>query len=1021
MLILTFLLGFSTTVFSQSTTSLKGKVVDERTNEPIVGAVVKVKGSASGVATDLDGNYQVDVNQALPVTLVITFLGYKYQEIDVYENTPLTVTLAEDLNKIGSVVVVGYGTQKREDITGAIASIQVTQLKEATPTSFVDGLQGLASGVQVTSTSGAPGATSIVRIRGGNSITGGNDPLYVIDGFPVYNDNSAADAGALFGAAAVTPGTSNGFNPLSSINPGDIESIEVLKDASATAIYGSRGANGVVIITTKKGKKGDARVTYDGSYGFQTISHKIDLLNAQQWATYYNDAQGKTVFSPAQINAFANNSTDWQNQVFRNAPTQNHQVSISGGNDKTQYSTSLGYLDQQGIVLNTDLKRYTGRINLISKVSKDFNVGVNLNESYSSSDLASSSEITNILSMPPVIKVRDSTGAYTSYNTYSTGTGNPVAYLNSTINQSIIQRSLGSAFGEYEIIKDLKAKVLIGTDLLNNNQFSYIPLTIYEGNATIGTAAIGTKHTTNLLNENTLSYSKIINENHNIDLLGGYTQQTSETKGSIINATGFVNDIQTYNNLASATNRTVSSSYSNWTLQSYLGRVNYNYAHKYFLTASLRSDGSSRLGLDHLWGLFPSGSIGWQADKEAFLYDIDKAIKLNHSKIRISYGRTGNSEIPPYQSLALLTSMVYPNGSGSTNTGFAPYQLANPNLKWETTDQYDAGIDLGFFDNRIKFIGDVYYKRTHDLLISNYIPETSGYMASLQNVGEVENKGFELGLNTENVKGKFSWNTNVTYTVNRNKVLSLGNGVDQIIIGGGTQSGSLIEVGQPLGTFYGLKTDGLYTAATLPKDLSTTLLGASTKVGDVKYVDINGDGKITTAGDQTKIGSPQPKFIFGFVNNFSYANFDLSIFIQGSYGNQIYSYLLRQLQIPNGAQNAIEGFSNHYTSTNTSGKYEVPNLAINNNSNSDLYVYDGSYLRLKSVTLGYTLPKAVLSKIKINKVRLYISGQNLFTLTKYPGFDPDVNSYSGNASRQGVDLGAYPSARTVIGGLNVTF
>ena len=353
--IITIFFGFSASAFSQTQITLKGKVIDERTNEAIIGAIVKVKGSTNAVVTDLDGNYQVSVNQALPVTLVITFVGYKYQEIDVYENEPLTVILAEDLNKIGTVVVVGYGTQKREDLTGAIASVQVTQLKESTPTSFVDGLQGLVSGVQVTSTSGAPGATSIVRVRGGNSITGGNEPLYVIDGFPVYNDNNSANAGALYGAATITAGTSNGTNPLSSINPGDIESVDILKDASATAIYGSRGANGVVIITTKKGSKGTTKVTYDGSYGFQTLSHKIDLLNAQQFATYYNDAQGKAIFSQEQIDAYAKNSTDWQDEAFRTAPTQNHQISISGGNDKTQYSTSLGYLDQQGIVLNLSL------------------------------------------------------------------------------------------------------------------------------------------------------------------------------------------------------------------------------------------------------------------------------------------------------------------------------------------------------------------------------------------------------------------------------------------------------------------------------------------------------------------------------------------------------------------------------------------------------------------------------------------------------------------------------------------
>jgi len=1012
--------GFSTLSALAQQIELRGKILEESSKLSVIGATIKVKGQKTGTTSDVDGNFTLKV-KSLPITLNVSTVGFKTQEIDVYEAEPVTINLLEDQNRLSDVVVVGYGTQKRQDLTGSVVSVQVSQLKEAAPTSFVDALQGLVAGVQVTSTSGAPGATSIVRIRGGNSITGGNDPLYVIDGFPIYNDNNSVDAGALFGAAAVTTGTTNGNNPLSSINPGDIESIDVLKDASATAIYGSRGANGVIIVTTKKGSKGAVKVTYDGSYGFQTLSHKIDLLNAQQFATYYNDATGTTTFTQDQINSYAKNSTDWQAASFRTAPVQNHQLSFNGGNDKTQYSASLGYFDQQGIVINTDFERYTGRVALNSKLSKNFNIGVNLNQSYSTSDAASTGIITSILFMPPVIPVRDETGAYTSYNTYSSSTGNPVAYLNQSTNQSIIQRTLGSAFGEYEIIKDLKAKVLVGTDLLVNRQYSYLPSTLYVASTTGGNAAVGSKFTTNWLNENTLSYTKSINKSHTIDLLGGFTQQHSETKGSLISASGFVNDILEYNDFSSATSKTIASSYTAWTLQSFLGRLNYNYEHKYFLTGSLRADGSSRLGANNRWGYFPSGSIGWQADKEIFFNNVAKNIKLSNAKIRLSYGRTGNSEIPSYQSLTLLSSSVYPNGSGTTNTGFSPVQLENPNLKWETTDQYDGGIDLGFFNQRIKFTADFYYKKTHDLLISTYVPYTSGYAASLQNVGEVENKGFELALNSENIKGKFNWTTNVTFSVNRNKVLSLGDGVSQIIIGGGTQVGSLIKVGESLGAFYGLKTDGLYTAANLPSDLSTTILGTSTKVGDVKYVDVNGDSKITTAGDQTVIGNPQPKFIFGFTNTFNYHNFDLSIFVQGSYGNQIYSYILRQLQTPNGAQNSIAGFANHYTPTNTTAQYEIPNTAVNNSTNSDLYVYDGSYARIKTITLGYTIPKSILSKIKVNNIRFYVSGQNLFTFTKYPGFDPDVNSYSSDASRQGVDLGAYPSAKSVIGGINITF
>jgi len=1015
---ITFLFGILSisSVLAQQL-EIKGNVLEEESKIAIIGATIRIKGQKTGTVSNAQGNFQLKI-KSFPATLIVSSVGFRSQELEFYEATePITVYLTDDQNRLSSLVVVGYGTQKRSDLTGSVASVQVSQLKDAAPTSFVDALQGLVSGVQVTSTSGAPGATSIVRIRGGNSITGGNDPLYVIDGFPIYNDNKAGDAGS----ATATVGTASGLNPLSSINPGDIESIDILKDASATAIYGSRGANGVVIITTKKGKAGKSIVSYDGSFGTQTLSHKIDLLNAQQWATYYNDAQGKAVFTQDQINSYATNSTDWQNAAFRTAATQNHQITFSGGNEKTQFSSSLGYLGQDGIVINTDFKRYTGRISVNSKLSTNFNVGLNLNESYSTSNAATTGNITAILYMPPVIPVYDANGVYTLYNNYNTsGSGNPIAYLNTVTNQSNLQRTLGSAFGEYEIIKGLKAKVLIGADLLTNRQYSYIPKPLYESISSGGSASLRDKFTTNWLNENTLSYSTTINKLHNIDLLGGFTQQKSETTGNVSNSTGFANDATEYYDLASASTPTVASSYSGWTLESFLGRLNYNYDHKYFLSASFRADGSSRLGANNKWGYFPSASFGWQLDKEAFFKNIANSIKLSNSKLRLSYGRTGNSEIDPYQSLSLLSSNLYPNGSTSTNTGFSPISIKNENLKWETTDQYDAGIDLAFFNQRIKFTADFYYKRTHDLLISKYVPYSSGFPVSLQNIGEVENKGFELALNTENIKGKFNWTTNATFSVNRNKVLSLG-GVDQIIIGGSTQVGNIIMVGKPLGAFYGLKTDGLYTAANLPTDLSTTILASGTAVGDIKYKDLNGDGKITTAADQTIIGNAQPKFIFGLTNTFNYQNFDLSVFVQGSYGNQIYSYILRQLQTPNGFNNSIVGFADHYTATNTTAQYERANTAINNSTNSDLYVYDGSYVRLKTVTLGYTLPKNILTKIKASNIRLYVSGQNLLTVSKYLGFDPDVNSYSQDASRQGVDLGSYPTAKSITGGVNITF
>ncbi len=1007
----------------QSSVTLRGRVIDERTNEPVIGVTVKVKNTTVGTVTDAKGDFRFSVKHSLPVTLVYSIVGYKYQEYDVYENEPLTVPLSEDLNKLSTVVVVGYGNKKRDELTGSIASIQVNQLKETGSTSFVNGLQGLASGVQVTQSSGAPGATAIVRIRGGNSITGGNEPLYVIDGFPIYSDNNAANAGALNGGVAAPAGTSNGINPLSSINPNDIESIEVLKDASATAIYGSRGANGVIIITTKKGSAGTATVTYDGSYGLQKVSKTINLLNAQQFAIYNNDARASAglgaQFTQEQIEYFANHSTDWQTAALRTAPVTNHQIAIAGGNDKTRYSVTLSSLDQEGIVLGSDFNRYTGRIRLDGKLSDRFVAGFNFNESYSTSNVADYATLQSVLYMPPTVSITDASGAYTFVNPYGTLVGNPIAKLNLSTNLSKINRLITSAFGEYELIKGLKAKVLVGADLLTNKQNSYIPSTIYDGYSSSGIASVGSKFTSNWLNENTLNYVTDINKKHFIEVLAGFTQQQSETEGVVAGASGFTNDAVKFNDLSSGT--TIAkpiSTQSSWTLLSYLGRINYNYQQKYFFTGSFRADGSSRLGANNRWGYFPSASLAWQANKESFLHDLTSAARINNLKFRLSAGVTGNQEISPYQSLSLLSAYSYPTASGTTVlTGYASSQVANPDLKWETTAQYDAGLDIGFLKDRIKITADAYYKKTSNLLLNVSLPSSSGYVSSLQNIGVVRNEGIELGLNTDNIRGKFSWNTNLSFSLNRNKVLSLG-GVSQILANTSNNNIGVIQVGQPLGAFLGLKTDGLYTDAS---QIPSTPLLSNTKVGDVRYVDVNTDGKITQAGDQTVIGNAQPKFIYGLINTFNYANFDLSVFVQGSYGNQIYSSILQTLQVPQGYQNAIAELANHYTTTNTNTTIQRANQSIANVPNADLYVYDGSYLRFKTITLGYTVPKSITSKLKIKKARVYVSGQNLLTLTKYPGYDPEVNFYSADASRQGCDNGAYPTARTILGGASITF
>ncbi|ADQ79745.1 TonB-dependent receptor [Paludibacter propionicigenes WB4] len=1003
---------------------VSGKILEEGTKLPVIGATVKVKGQQLGTVSDATGEFRLKV-RTLPVTLNVSIVGYRPQEIDVYEAEPTTIYLTEDQNRLSTVVVIGYGTQKRSDFTGSLSSISVPQIKESGQTSFVNALQGLASGVQVTQTSGAPGGASTIRIRGGNSITGGNEPLYVIDGFPVYNNTSDANAGALNGGLA-DAGTR--INPLSSINPEDIESIDILKDASSTAIYGSRGANGVIIITTKRGKTGVGKVTYTGSYGVQQVAHKIDLLSGKEWAQYKNDAlinAGKSpLYTQTDINAL--NGTDWQNALLRDASIQSHNIGIIGGTDKNKYSVSVGYLDQQGIIINTGYKRYNARVALDSKVNEKFTLGVNFNNSYSTSEIAPDGILKNALFFSPLASIYDNAGNYTLSNPYITTQGNPVAYLNEATNISKTNRLLSSGFGEYEIIKGLKAKFLIGADLIYNKQNSYIPSTILDGQTYGGLASVGFKSVSNVLNENTITYNKTIANKHNLEFLGGFTQQQSVAEGAVARSSKFTNDVVEYNDLASgATLQTPSSVYSKWTLLSYLGRATYNYNQKYFASVSFRADGSSRLGRNNRWGYFPSLSFAWQADKEVFLNKFVESAKISKLKFRASAGTTGSQEIAPYQSLSVLTAYTYPTATGTLITGYSSSQIPNPDLKWETTNQYNAGFDIGFFKDRINLVFDAYYKKTNDLLLAVAVPLSSGYTSSLQNIGSVGNKGLEVTLNTENIKTKnFTWTTDITYSINRNKVLSLNEGTKQIFVASEIQTGNAIIVGQPLGTFWGYKTDGLYRNTS---EIPTTPLIANTKVGDVKYLDLGGnadgspDGKITQAGDQTTIGNAQPDFIFGFTNNLRYKNFDLSIFLNGSVGNQIYSYFLQQLMTPTGYQNVIGGFADHYTADNTSARYQRPNENITTNAVSDLYVYNASYLRLKSLTLGYTLPKSLTKKIKIEKLRIYATGNNLLTITSYPGFDPEVNFYDSNSSRQGVDFGSYPSSKTYTAGVSITF
>ncbi|WPQ66461.1 TonB-dependent receptor [Chitinophaga sancti] len=1007
--------------------TLTGIVVDSKSQTPLIGALVRIKGTTNQVLTDNKGKFFFKTGQKLPYVLEAIYIGYKKQEIEA-TNSPLTITLVENESQLNEVVVVGYGTQRKSDLTGAVASVNKGLLSQPAA-SFDNLLQGSVPGINVTQSSGAPGATATIRVRGGNSISFGNAPLYVIDGFIIYNNNDNVNTSASNGV---------GVNALSTINPSDIESIEILKDASATAIYGSRGANGVVVITTKRGKRGRDEISYSTYFGQQQVRKKLKLLNASQWASLINDVNTSTgsakTYSDSAIAALGA-GTDWQSAALRKAPIQNHELSVSGGDDKSRYLISGNYFNQDGIVVNTGFKRYSGRINYERNIGDKLKVSTNIfgsqsiedklyGNSYNSINFQSTA-FANLLQVSPVVPVYNANGTYYTASPYSSIPTNPIQDFKSTINRTYIRRILGNASAEYKILKDLTLKVTGGTDLINTKQNYYSPS--YAGSpagnstgyAAQGYASVGSIAASTWINENTLTWDHTFSSKHFLNVLAGYTTQHQEDQSAVASAQKFPNDLTTFNNLNYAGTAVLSTSDAHESsLNSYLARASYSYNHIYNVTISLRADGSSKLGKNNRWGYFPSLGISWNAGRENFFRPASEIV--NDLKLRASVGRTGNSEVPPYSSLAALSPSNY-YFNGSLVTGIAPTQIANPNLKWETTTQYNVGLDAGFFNNRLTFTFDAYYKKTTDLLLNVPFPLYSGYSSVLQNVGSVENKGVELSLSSDNIKSSsFTWKTTAVFAVNRNKILSLGQGTDYYfpLAPTGYVSPVIVKVGLPVGSFWGYNTAGLLTAADVAKGVPY-LTGVSQQVGDTKYVDTNGDGAITTA-DKHYLGSAQPKFTFGLSNTLAYKGFDLSVFFQGSYGNKIFNFLQQKLEIPTLSLNASATLLDRYSATNPNGKVaKATNAPVA--QVTDRYVEDGSYVKLKTLSLGYSIPRDVIRPLHISQLRVYVSAQNIWTWTKYTGLDPEVNFFDSDNTKQGIDYGAYPSTKGFLAGLNLTF
>jgi TonB-linked SusC/RagA family outer membrane protein len=973
--------------------TLTGTIRDAKTNETLPGVNVRINGTTHAALTDNNGIFKFITGQKFPYTLTISFVGYKTIQL-VAEGSPIEAKLEELVNNLNNIVVVGYGTQKKSDFTGSLSSVP-TELK-GLPVSSPDRLiQGAVPGAQVTQSSGQPGGGVSIRVRGGTSINAGNEPLYVIDGFPIYNGDASVDAGITNGPA---------INPLSGINPADIESIDVLKDASATAIYGSRGANGVILITTKRGSKNNFSINYNGYYGTQRVAKKIKLLNAEQWGALKNDAlkdAGKAPFyTQNELDQLAE-GTDWQEAAFRDAPIQNHGLSISSGTEKTSILFSGNYFKQEGVVINTGFDRYAGRLNLNHEVNTKFKIGVYLNGSVTSAVVAPNGVVANILSMVPVVPVRDENGNFTANSSFGSTVANPIATLALQTNQTKTTRFLFNSFGEYQIIEGLTAKVSLGTDIINNKQNRYLPSTLYES-APGGSASIGSLSTLNWLNENTLNYKKTFGDKHSLDILVGNTQQKSNTETVTAGASNFVSDAFTYNNIGSGTVLLIpSSSNVEWTLQSYLARFNYGFDNRYLLTLTARADGSSRFGKNNKWGTFPSAAVAWNVSNESFLKNVKQISAL---KLRFSAGVTGNQEIDPYRSLSRLSSYRYSFGNTLVN-GLATSSFANPDLTWEKTTQYNFGVDLDLFANRIQLTSDIYYKKTSDLLLEVPVPFSSSLTSAFQNLGVVRNRGVELGLKTLNLTGEFSWTSNLIFSANRNKILDLG-GAGYFFVtdpaSPTTLPTQIIKVGEPVGAFYMYEADGV-----------------DPLTGLQKYKDLNGDGAITQDADRKIVGSSQPKFLASFTNTFKYKNLDVSIFLNASYGNKIFNWTRANLELGTGYTGAVATLLNRWTPTNTitdvHKAIENPAVTI-----SDRFVEDGSFIRLKNISIGYTLPNGLLSKLKLSALRIYISGSNLLTWTDYTGFDPEVNTNGQNSISTGMDRAAYPNARSIQGGISLT-
>ncbi len=982
---------------SQSLT-VNGNVVSEQDGSPLPGVNVYEKGTMNGTVTNLEGEYTITVSSS-NATLVFSYIGYLTSEIPIEGRNSIDVSLKEDVLRLDEVVAIGYGKMKKSDLTGSVHSINTSDIETGAFNSIEKQLSGKVPGVNITQISGQPGSGTTIRIRGTNSIMGNNEPLFVIDGVP-YGNGIGAD-----------------------INPNDIESIEILKDASSTAIYGARGANGVVLITTRSGAAGKTRVNFEAYYGMNVLDRKIDLLNAEELAEVHRKAIENGVTQSYDPDAITGEGTDWQDELYSPAPVQNYQLSLSGGNEKTNYFISANYLDEKGIVHNSDYKRYAFRTDLSTQVSKKLSVGGNIYVTRSARNVPRWGVIGAALEANPIYPVKDEIGNYLIYTDPMDRTMNPVAAAKLQVRERNSNKVLGNFNVEYNILDNLTANIRLGANLFNNKNNNFDPKTTLQGVQNNGFADINISDALYWVNNNTLTYDKAFENNTRLNVMAGFTAEKQRVEQVYTSSSDYITDVQEYHSLESGENQYTSSNLYEYQLASFISRANYNIHEKYLLTVSGRYDGSSRFGKDNRWAFFPSAAFAWRISNEDFL---ENNTVLSDLKFRTSWGVSGEQAIASYQTLPALSTTATLFAGDVYRIGFIPSRLANPALEWEKTEQFDAGIDAAFLNGRISITADAYYKKTTDLLYMKAIPRTSGYSSILSNVGAIENKGFEFYLRSVNTTGSFKWSSEFNIAFNRNKILDLGNNpdgseIERIVSPAGAQGGydylgdqNALILGEPIGGAYGYVFDGTY------KSIEEISAGPEPDKmpGDPKYRDIDDDGDVDT-DDRMLISNPHPDFTGGFNNTFSYKGFELSIFLQWVVGNELFNYNHFKLSYMDGINNTQPWALDSWGEDNPNS--DIPRAGWDNRTKgmSTFHVEDGSYLRARNITLSYNFSEKTLPAVE--SMRIYFSIDNAFTITNYTGYNPDVSLHGSNSISSGFDESLYPLAKVFLFGVNVEF